>query len=147
MARFKYRMQNILDIKIKLETQARNEYGMANQKYQSEQEKLQKLVLKRVSYEAKLKELMNDIIDVKAVNNARNDVNTMKSLIRTQMFEVKKAEDEVGIKRTALSEIMADRKTHERLRDKEFDKFIQEEKTAEAKEIDQLVSFTFNSNR
>ncbi len=147
MARFKYRMQNILDIKIKLETQARNEYGMANQKYQSEQEKLQKLVLKRVSYEAKLKELMNDIIDVKAVNNARNDVNTMKSLIRTQMFEVKKAEDEVEIKRTALSEIMADRKTHERLRDKEFDKFIQEEKTAEAKEIDQLVSFTFNSNR
>lgn len=140
-------MQNILDIKIKLETQARNEYGMANQKYQSEQEKLQKLVLKRVSYEAKLKELMNDIIDVKAVNNARNDVNTMKSLIRTQMFEVKKAEDEVEIKRTALSEIMADRKTHERLRDKEFDKFIQEEKTAEAKEIDQLVSFTFNSNR
>lgn len=147
MARFRYRMQNILDIKIKLETQARNEYGIANQKYLEEQDKLQQLVVKRVTYETKLKELMNDIIDIRKVNSARRDVNTIKSLIRTQMFQVKKAEDELEIKRAALADVMAERKTHERLRDKAFERFQQEEKAVEAKEIDELVSFNYNSDR
>ena len=39
MAKFIYKMQNILDIKIKLETQAKNAYGAANRRYLEEQEK------------------------------------------------------------------------------------------------------------
>ena len=34
MAKFRYRMQNILDIKFKLEDQAKMEYAAANMKYQ-----------------------------------------------------------------------------------------------------------------
>ena len=64
MAKFKYRMQNILDVKTKLETQAKNEYAMANQKYLSEQEKLSQLVLRRVDYEENLKKLLSDKINV-----------------------------------------------------------------------------------
>ena len=40
MAKFKYRMQNILDIKMKLESQAKIAYGNANLRYLQEQEKL-----------------------------------------------------------------------------------------------------------
>ena len=64
MAKFKYRMQNILDVKTKLETQAKNEYAVANQKYLSEQEKLSQLVLRRVDYEENLKKLLSDKINV-----------------------------------------------------------------------------------
>lgn len=38
-----------------------------------------------------------------------------------------------------------DLKTHEKLRDKKFEDFQKEEKDNESKEIDQLVSFTYNS--
>ena len=114
MAKFKYRMQNILDVKTKLETQAKNEYAVANQKYLSEQEKLSQLVLRRVDYEENLKKLLSDKINVVKISNARKDVNTMKTIIRSQMFEVKKAQDELEIKRKLLSDVMIERKTQDR---------------------------------
>lgn len=43
MGKFKYSMQNILDIKIKLETQAKNEFSEANRAYLTEKEKLEEL--------------------------------------------------------------------------------------------------------
>lgn len=43
MGKFKYSMQNILDIKIKLETQAKNEFSEANRAYLIEKEKLEEL--------------------------------------------------------------------------------------------------------
>ena len=144
MAKFKYRMQNILDVKTKLETQAKNEYAVANQKYLSEQEKLSQLVLRRVDYEENLKKLLSDKINVVKISNARKDVNTMKTIIRSQMFEVKKAQDELEIKRKLLSDVMIERKTHEKLKEKAFEDFKKELKATEAKEIDELVSYTFN---
>lgn len=41
MGKFKYSMQNLLDIKIKLETQAKNEFSEANRAYLTEKEKLE----------------------------------------------------------------------------------------------------------
>jgi len=145
MAKFKYRMQNILDIKMKLESQAKIAYGIANRKLQEEQAKLQELLLRRVGYEKTLKELMAGNLDVPKIAHARADVNTMKTLIRRQMVSVHKAEVEVEEARKRLNEVMKERKTHEILRDKAFEEFKQEIKAEESKEIDQLVSFTYNS--
>lgn len=145
MAVFKYRMQNILDIKTKLETQAQNAYGLANQKYMEEQEVLTNLMIRRNEYEKKLKELMSGEIDIKAVCNARNDVNSMKTIVRRQMVEVHKAEITLENARKELNEIMVERKTHEKLKDKAFENFLAEEKVYESKEIDELVSYTFNA--
>ena len=39
MARFRYRMQNILDVKEKLENQARNDFAVAAAKVNEEEEK------------------------------------------------------------------------------------------------------------
>lgn len=145
MAKFKYRMQNILDIKSKLETQARNEYAIANQNYLKEQEKLQNLILKRLSFEQRLKELMSGTINVKEVQIAKNDVNAMKTIVRRQMMEVHRAEGELDRARAALTEVMTERKTHEKLKEKAFEDFKQDIKNEEAKEIDELVSFTYNN--
>lgn len=59
MGKFKYSMQNILDIKIKLETQAKNEFSEANRAYLIEKEKLEELFKKRAVYEAALKEQLS----------------------------------------------------------------------------------------
>ena len=47
MAKFRYRMQNILDIKEKMENQAKTAYGMANQKIAAEKHKLQDILIRR----------------------------------------------------------------------------------------------------
>lgn len=145
MAKFKYKLQNILDMKQKLETQARNEYGIANAKYNEEQDKLQQLIIRRSGYEKKWKEMMEGEINLKEVSHARNSVNTMKTLVRRQMMEVHKAEIELERRRQELNQIMMERKTHEKLREKEFENFKKELAEQESKEIDQLISYTFNS--
>lgn len=145
MAKFKYSMQNILEIKMKLETQAKNEFSIANRKYQTEKDRLDELVLKRVGYETRLKESLCGEFNIKDINNLKKDINSIKSAIRTQLSNVKKAEDELEIKRYALNELMKERKTHEKLREKKFDEFQKEERDNESKEIDQLVSFTYNN--
>lgn len=145
MEKFKYSMQNILEIKMKLETQAKNEFSIANRKYQTEKDRLDELVLKRVGYETRLKESLCGELNIRDINNLKKDINSIKSAIRTQLSNVKKAEDELEIKRYALNELMKERKTHEKLREKKFDEFQKEERDNESKEIDQLVSFTYNN--
>lgn len=144
MAKFRYRMQNILDVKMKLESQAKIAYGIANQKYLEEQKKLQEIILRRTSYEKILKESMMGTIDVREVSHARADVNTMKTLMRRQMIEVHKAEMALEDARKALNEVMMERKTHEKLKEKAFEQYKEELKAEESKEIDQLVSYTYN---
>lgn len=145
MAKFKYRMQNILDIKMKLESQAKIAYGVANQKYLEEQKKLQEIMLRRASYEKLLKESMIGTIDVRQVSHARADVNAMKTIMRRQMMEVHKAERVMEDARKALNEVMMERKTHEKLKEKAFEQFKAELNAEESKEIDQLVSYTYNN--
>jgi len=145
MAKFRYRMQNILNIKMKLESQAKIAYGIANQKYMEEQRKLQEIILRRNSYEKILKESMMGTIDVRQVSHARADVNTMKTLMRRQMIEVHKAERALEDARKALNEVMMERKTHEKLKEKAFEQFKTELNAEESKEIDQLVSYTYNN--
>ena len=144
MTKFKYRMQNILDIKTKLETQAQNEYGIANRKYLEEQATLQELMIRRVEYEKSLKELVEGMLDIKSINNARNDVNNIKTLVRRQMMEVHKAEIVLEKTRNELNEKMKERKTHEKLKEHALDEFKADLQMAETKEIDELVSYTFN---
>ena len=147
MAKFRYRMQNILDIKRKLEMQAEADFGLANLRYQEEQQKLQQLILRRVSYEKALKQLMEGAIDVTAIKHARSDVNAVKNLVRYQMMEVHKAEKALESARIELYRLMKERKTQEKLRDKAFEAFKKEVAVEESKEIDELVSYTFNGDK
>ena len=44
--------------------------------------------------------------------NLKKNINSLKSAIRTQLMNVKKAEDMLEVKRVALNELMKERKTH-----------------------------------
>ena len=75
MARFRYRMQNILDIKEKMETQAKNEFAQAQARLNAEEEKL----ADRVSYRQKLQEdggrlLLADRLDILKIDENKKMV-------------------------------------------------------------------------
>ena len=147
MAKFKYRMQNILDIKLKLENQAKLAYGVAEQKYREEQQKLQDLMVRRARYEKQLKDLMDGVMNLKEINHTKSAVDSLKVLVRRQMMEVHKAEKELERARKALNEVMQERKMHEKLKEKAFDEFQQELLAEEGKAIDGLVGYTYNAKQ
>ena len=146
MAVFRYSMQNILDVKLKLENQAKIAYGEANQAYMEQERILTELVLKRTRYEQELKRLMEGSLDVKQINQLRGQVADIKTLARRQMIEVHKAHRVLDDARNHLNQVMQERKTQEKLKEKAFDRFKEELAKEEEKEIDELVSYIFQKN-
>ena len=146
MAKFRYRMQNILDIKEKMENQAKTDYGMANAKLAAEQQKLQDILIRRAGYESKARELVSGSINVLEIRECRKAIDVLKSKQRSQMMNVHAAERDVELARKQLNEAMVERKTHEKLKEKAFEEFKQELLHEESKEIDELVSYTYHDN-
>lgn len=145
MARFVYRMQNILNLKEKLETQAKNEYSVAQAKVYEEERKLEELFARKAGYEQKLEELYNGPINVIEVMENQEAVEYMKYRIELQRLEIKKAEDELEIAREKLADAIKERKTQEKLKENAFEVFLEELKAQESKEIDELVSYRYGA--
>ena len=73
MAKFVYRMQNILDLKQKLEEQEKANFGMATARFNEEQRKLRELMIRQADYERQLKALSIGSINI-------NEIKTCKML-------------------------------------------------------------------
>jgi len=144
MAKFIYRMQKILDLKIKLEKQKKIEYGLANAKLQEEEEKLRQLLIRKAGYEKHARELVEGKINIQEIHTCRQAIDAMKSAVRTQMIQVHVAEKNLDIARGHLNQIMIERKTYEKLREKAFEEFKQGLAYEENKAIDELVSYNFH---
>ena len=146
MARFNYKMQNILNIKLKLEEQEKMNFAMAQARVDEEQMKLQQLMIRRASYEKQLKELAQGEIKIKEIHICKNAIESMKVAIRAQMIELSKAQKALEIARKRLNEVMMERKMHEKLKEKAFEQFKADINYEEGKIIDELVSSTFKSD-
>ena len=142
MAKFFYRMQNVLVLKQKLEEQEKINYTIVANALNTEQQKLQELIVRRASYERQLSDMMHGLLDLKKIQRCRNSIDAMRSLIREQLINVQKAEKALEEARQRLDTVMKDRKTHEKLREHAFERFKEELKAAEIKEIDELTSYT-----
>lgn len=146
MAKFIYKMQNILEIKYKLEEQAKTFYSEARAKLDREEEKLTKLKQRKEIYQQKLKMQMDKELNISEIKRYEDAVEIMKVEIRYQIIYVKQAEKELELARIKLQEIMIDRKTHEKLRENAFEDFKKEINSQEQKEIDELVSYQYNKS-
>lgn len=143
MAKFIYRMQNILDIKNKLEIQAKNSYAAARMKLSQEEQKLDNLFEQKNAYEEAYRQQLSGNINVLQINICKNAIELSKNLIKKQLVEVKVASLNLEAAQKRLGEVMKERKIQEKLREKAYEEFLQELSDQEKKEIDELVSFRF----
>ncbi len=143
MAKFVYTMQNILNIKQKLENQAKIAYGQANAKLLEEQQKLQEILVRKARYEERARELVSGSIHIREIRENKQAIDAMKSAMRTQLLQVQSAERAVEDARRKLNDVMVERKTHEKLREKQFEQFREELAYEENKVVDGLVSYTY----
>ena len=147
MAKFFYRMQNILNLKYKLEDQAKMEFAVARRRLTEEEEKLEALFCRKGEYEEEGRRLREDTFAVLDILENRNAILQMDEFIELQKLEVAKAEEALEAERQKLQEVMQERKIHEKLREKAFEAFMKEENARESKEIDELVSYTYGQKQ
>lgn len=142
MAKFRYKMQGILDIKEKLETRAKQDFAEANRKLAEEKEKLASLQSRKAAYMEEGKALRMEHIDVRKIKENKLAVMKMDEYISNQIIQINQAAKAVERTRAALQELVQERKAHEKLKENAFAEFMKEELSQESKEIDQLTTYT-----
>ena len=145
MARFAYRLQSVLNIKLQLERQARVDFGQAAAEYSRQQERLNALIQERLRYIEEGRQLRMEGLNVRELRLNEQAVKTMEEFITAQTKNVRLAEVTLESARVNLAESMQERKVQERLRERAYEEYLEEEKRAEAKEIDELISYRYGT--
>ena len=146
MAKFIYRMQNILNIKLRLETQAKTEYAENAARLAAEEEKMHHLASRRQQYENEAKRSAMNRVNIASIKQSNESMAVMKELMTQQAVRIRIAQKNLDRARDKLNLAMQERKIYEKLREKAFEEFKQELNAQEKKEIDELVSFNYNDN-
>ena len=95
MAKFVFKLQNILSIKEKLEDQAKAEYGMEIIKLREEEDCLKLLIHKKESYQQELKEALAQILVLFEIKKLEHGVEIVKDRIEMQKIIIKKQQKKV----------------------------------------------------
>ncbi|MBR5421318.1 MAG: flagellar export protein FliJ [Lachnospiraceae bacterium] len=141
MARFNYRMQNILQLKEKLEEQEKNNFAARRAILTEEEEKMAALLRKRDDIAEAGKAMRLTTIDVLKIKENERQAEYAEEEIRQQRVKVRVAEKNLDAAKRRMTEAMQERRIHEKLREKAFDRFVAELNAEEIKEIDGLTSY------
>lgn len=147
MAKFTYRLQNILNIKMKMEEQAKQEFSAARVHLDDEEEKLAGLLKRKSAYEEQARDLRKGTLNIRELEENKNAIRTLEDYEKSQREQVRKAERKLEQARIRMTEAMRERKTQETLREKAFEEFVREENRAEGKAIDELTSYTYGQKQ
>lgn len=145
MARFRFSLEHILNMKEKLEEQAKNEYAQANARLLTEQEQLELLQQRRDIAEKDLRTVLTENLAVLEIRRKEDALEQIKMYVMQQLLTVKRYEKEVEVAREKLTEAMKERKTFEKLKEKALESFLKEEQRTEQKEVDELMSYKYGT--
>jgi flagellar FliJ protein len=137
-------MENLLQVNKKLEDQAKIAYGMARLRLTKEEEKLEKMKLRKEAYENELRELRSAKLDLLKLKQCEQAIDVMILNIKQQNSVVKNAAHRLEIARIRLNDAMVERKTQERLKEKAWEEYMLEFDAEEQKEVDELNSFNYS---
>lgn len=123
------------------------EFASARLRLNEEEAKLARLSERKAGYEQQGRLLQKDSLKVPDILANRDAIARIKEFMEAQRKEVERAEQALEEARLKLQEAMQESKAQERLREKAFEEFKQEENKREAKEVDELVSYTYGQKR
>lgn len=140
---FNFRLQKILDIKEKEEDDRKNAASIANKKVEIANMELGDLL---EEYKLKGQERVLKISDgsqLSEVLEINGYIDYLGKAIDKKKIEIKKLEQEADERKDEYLESRKTRKTYDNLKEKTYQRFLQEEQKEEAKVIDQIVSYNY----
>lgn len=119
------------------------EFATAKMRLNEEEEKLSVLVRRKEDYVLEGRKLQEKGLNVLEIMENRTAIENMKELIARQEISVRQAQILADEAAQRLQVAMQESKTHARLKERAFEEFLQEENKREAKEVDELTSYTY----
>lgn len=143
MSKFIYRMQNILNLKEKLEEQAKMAYSTQLKVVADAEARKTELLSQRAYFEEVGIRLRLDDLDLLKIKENKDDVRAMDDLIRAQEKVIRRERIELEERRKRFEEVMKERKAQDKLKEHAFEQFLRDENAAESKQIDELTSYKY----
>lgn len=143
MTKFTYRLDGVLEIKIKLEKQAKMEFATAKARLNSEEDRLEEYAAALDEAEETLRRMMLDMLDIRKIRNQHAAIDFAAERVENQKLAVKRAAKQVDLAAAKLNTIMQERKSMEKLRKREFDEYMKDYNAELSKEVDELVSYKY----
>lgn len=145
MAKFSFKLQSLLNIKIQLEDSLKNQLGRAIQKLEQE-----KAILR--TFEQHMEECINEINNksmlgttVASLREYNSYMIFLKEKIELQKENVNWASINVDKYREELVKAVQERKMMENLKQKQYEDYMKEQNRDEQKKIDEVISFNYNN--
>ncbi len=145
MKGFKFRLQSLLNVKEKFEQQAKIVFGEETAKLEEEKSKLVSLYNNKEDVLQKQRESFTGTIDIQSFNEYRNYSMKLDTMIIQQIEAVARQNIKTEEAKKKLADIMKERKTLEKLKEKEVEIFQKEMQLAEDKQVDELVTYKFGT--
>lgn len=143
MAKFTFRLQNIFNLKVRLEQQQKNAFAAARKRLDEEEEKLNNLYSRLAGYEEKGRLMRNETLHIRDIIENENAIDKIKDYIEDQKAQVRLAEMRLEEERVKLVEAMRERKTYEKLRENAFAEWQESEKHEENVINDEHNSYVY----
>ena len=147
MAKFNYRLQNILNLMENFEEQAKQAFAERRKILNDEEDRLAALNKKAAELEAESERLRNGDLDIRHIMENEYEQKYNKEEIKKQRLKVKVAQKNLENARIRMEDAVKERKIHEKLKENAFEEFMSEEAAAESLEVDQLTSYVYGAKK
>ncbi|MCT4688225.1 flagellar export protein FliJ [Vallitalea sp.] len=143
MAKFQFRLQNILSIKEKFEEQKRMELSNANQLLEIEEKRLTQFITLRDNNNNLYKKMVSNRVAVKDIRDFGERNKYYTNVVLEQNITVTKANNRVELIRDELKEALIEKKMYEKLKENAYEEYYKEECKEEQKHLDEIVSYKY----
>lgn len=144
---FRFKLQRVLDLKLKQEDEKKNQIATLMQAIKTKEEELEALISEKKQKEFSLNDNRKRGISILEIRNINQYLLFLDKKINTLRFEISSLESNLNQKRLEYLELQKERKTFEKLKEKDYEKYLYNEKKEEEKMIDQIVTFNKNNTK
>lgn len=139
--RFKFKLQSILDYKQQIEDEEKEKLAKLMQEEQKAKEYLETLKQNREREVFNLKEKQQEgTLNIDELKLIHNHIQYLGVQIENQKIKISNLQKKIEEQRQKLMEATKERKSYEKLKEKQQERFLQEIETEERKMIDELAT-------
>ncbi|NMB08854.1 MAG: flagellar export protein FliJ [Tissierellia bacterium] len=140
MMNFNFRLERVLNFKESIEELKKAEYGTVQQKLNQEEDKLEKINYHKIDIKNQ-KNLSTTKTKVGNLALFNDYIVNLEKKIKAQEKVVYKTELELEKAKEEMKLAVQEKKTFEKLKEKEYEKHLYQMKKMEEKQVDTIVNF------
>lgn len=143
MAKFIFKMEQLLNIKRQLEASVKNELANAIRSLEYEKQLLKDLESSRIDYKNDIKQSMQEGIAVQKLKEFNAFMEALDTKIINQKKEVKDAQKVVDNIREKLVSVVKEKKILEKLKEKKYQEYILEQQKKDELELSEIANYKY----